>query len=221
MDKVIYTAIFGPYEELKRPKVITQGWSYICFTDQDFTSDVWQIIKVPVGENGPQLTARKIKILPQHFLPNTVNKSIWVDGSFTINCNLDEWWNKRFTFPFTCIKHPIRKCVYEEAAACMKHNRGNVADIAAQAQKYRRLGLPARNGIISSGILMREHKLVVFQFCEKWYQELIENSTRDQLAFAFVAWKNRIHNDTTWDYRNQTEFIFLTHFNRRKNAKSY
>lgn len=220
MANIIYTAIFGRYEELKDPLVVTPGWRYICFTDQPFTSKVWEIIQHPICET-PQLTARAIKILPHKYLPAYTKKSIWIDGSFTINCNLNEWWERRFTSPFSCIKHPIRNCVYEEAAACVKHNRGNAAQINNQIRKYRQLGVPARNGIISSGILMREHSKIVFDFCEKWHQELINNSTRDQLAFAFVAWKNRIHHETKWDYRNQTEFIFLTHFNRRKNAKSY
>ena len=44
--KVIYTAIFGDYDTLKEPLVITPGWKYICYTDQDFESKVWEIKKV-------------------------------------------------------------------------------------------------------------------------------------------------------------------------------
>ena len=33
MRKVAYTYIIGNYDSLKEPSVITEGWDYICFTD--------------------------------------------------------------------------------------------------------------------------------------------------------------------------------------------
>ncbi len=220
MNKVIYTAIFGEYEELKEPLVVTKGWDYFCFTDQPFKSKVWKIIKTDCSSYGPQLTARDIKINAHLFLP-FYEYSIWVDGSFFINTDLNVWFNTRFKAPFTCIKHPIRNCVYDEAQACIKHLRGNPEDIKRQISKYAGLGMPRNNGVISSGILMRRNCEEVNNFCEKWFNEVKENSMRDQLAFSFVSWKNRIHNLTRWDYRTEQEFKFLTHYNRRRNGKTY
>jgi hypothetical protein len=69
MDKVIYTAIFGPYEELKEPTVITPGWKYICFTDQPLKSNVWNVNQVKHGDLlSSQRRARQYKILFQNYI---------------------------------------------------------------------------------------------------------------------------------------------------------
>jgi hypothetical protein len=31
--KAVYTFIFGDYDDLKSPTIMTPGWDYICFTD--------------------------------------------------------------------------------------------------------------------------------------------------------------------------------------------
>ncbi len=78
--KVVYTALFGNYEELKEPAIITPGWQYICYTDQPIKSNTWQIIKEDAGVN-PQLTARWFKIM--HWID--WEQSIWIDAAFKIN----------------------------------------------------------------------------------------------------------------------------------------
>lgn len=42
---VIYTAIFGPYNDLIPQRKI-HGIDYICFTDQPFKSNTWKVIQV-------------------------------------------------------------------------------------------------------------------------------------------------------------------------------
>ena len=44
--KVIYTTIFGGYDELTEPHFIPNGWDFICFTDTDLKSKNWKIVKV-------------------------------------------------------------------------------------------------------------------------------------------------------------------------------
>ena len=43
--KVIYTTIFGGYDELTEPYFIPDGWDFICFTDTDLKSKNWKIVK--------------------------------------------------------------------------------------------------------------------------------------------------------------------------------
>jgi hypothetical protein len=204
--KTVYTAIFGEYENLKEPLVVTPGWKYICFTDQPFKSKVWEIRKVRVDIN-PQLLARQYKILFYNFIDSF--ESIWVDGSFTININLDDWWDKHFQQEITCIKHPIRDCFYEEALICIKNRRGDPKKISIQAASY--LGIvPEHNGLIQSGILMRQKTDIVCQLCIEWYKEIELHSLRDQLSFAKIAMNYTI-NYITWDYRCSPEFRFTGH----------
>jgi len=214
---VIYTAIFGPYEELKTPTVVTPGWNYICYTDQPFESDVWKIVKIIT--NRPVEMARVFKLVYawDHF----PEKSIWVDGSMTINCNLDEFWDNKFTSPMTVIQHPMRNCVYEEAATCIRNNRGNPADVAHQIEVYKAEGLPPNKGLIQSGIIMRENTSEVQEFCKLWWEQ-IKLSTRDQIGFAYAEWKTgkywpRIHQN----YLTATNFIFKPHYKRSKNVRTH
>lgn len=219
--KVIYTAIFGPYEELKEPTVVTPGWDYICYTDQPFESKVWRVIHTPLYLNNPQFLARRHKIL-WHILPEIKKYefNMWIDASFTIACDLNEWWDRHFKAPFTCAKHPIRSCVYVEADICISHGRGNAIDIREQVLFYRSQGLPARNGVISSGILMRQNTLEPFY--DAWFSNTNKFSLRDQLSFAYTSWVWDVKpNLIDWDYRERKDFIFLTHFNRRKTPRSF
>lgn len=208
---IIYTCLFGDYEELKQPKVITPGWEYVCLTDQPLKPDVWQIEHMPLSNEGAQRTARYCKIMGCFMLGG--QHSIYIDASFTINCDLNEWW-LRFEPSMTCIKHPVYDCVYEEADACIKAGRGNREEITKQIELYRRLGIPRNNGLIQSGLLMREHSKQVYNFCRLWHEGLI--SSRDQIAFALAAYKMPIHHTFEWDYRTATEFIYTKHFKYRK-----
>ncbi len=227
--RVIYTAIIGKYEELKEPTVITPGWRYICFTDQQFTSAVWEIINIDTHkEQDLRLLAREIKI--KFFKYIGAEESIWVDGSFTINCDLNVWWNKHapvYPAVMTCIKHPMRDCVYEEAAACIKNNRDNIQKLVAQSKEYRKF-IPPHNGVIQSGILMRRRTVdhdvkgkphePIQVLCERWYEETCKHSLRDQISFCKVVMESRkeLVNYIAWDYRSGQEFIFKTHYNRRR-----
>ena len=45
-NKIIYTAIVGGYDDLFEPDFKPDGWDFVCFTDRDFKSDVWDVQKV-------------------------------------------------------------------------------------------------------------------------------------------------------------------------------
>jgi hypothetical protein len=213
--KTCYSALFGNYEELKDPTVISKGWQYIVFTDQPIESKVWRVIQVPLRKEGPIRTARYYKIMFHHHISSEF--SMWVDASFTINVDLNLWWEKYFKRPFTTPYHPLRNCVYEEVAACIRNVRGDVNEISAQGKKYRRERVPARAGMISSGILMRQKVHEVERFCELWYHEMMRESTRDQLAWAYTMFKHPVaHYSFVWDYRTATDIQYTPHYNRRK-----
>lgn len=208
--KTIYTVIFGPYEELKDPLVITPGWKYICFTDQPYRSNVWEIRKVEVWPD-KRMHSREYKINFDKYIEDEC--SIYIDGSFTINCDLNKWWNSYFKSPATFVQHPRRNCVFEEIRACIKRKRCDEMRLRRQEAAY--IGQIRRGqGVIQSGLMMRKKTPEVITLMEAWWNELQKYSTRDQISMAFVARNMRI-NTITWNYAKATEFIFTTHFNRR------
>ena len=210
--KVCYTALFGNYEELKTPSVITPGWQYICYTDQLVTSDVWEVVHIPVPEfTDNQRFVRYIKIMG--FVDWPV--SIWVDASFCIDTDLNEWWNQYSKAPFSTAKHPLRGDFYAECMDCIVSGRGNRIEVDKQMNEYLAAGVPRNNGVIQSGILLRTNEQSVINLCERWWAEMQGRSARDQIAFCRVSVGSEILHTYFWDYRQGRDFIYSHHFNRR------
>lgn len=206
----IYTVIFGPYEDLKEPLVITPGWSYVCFTDQPLTSNVWKIIPVDTWAD-KRMHSREYKINFDRYIDD--DESIYIDGSFTINCNLNEWWSKHFKYPMTFVQHPRRNCVFKELDRCIELKRCDPFKLLAQKKAY--TGKVKRNaGVIQSGLMMRRKTPEVIDLMRAWWRELQQYSTRDQISMAYVTRYINI-NTIVWNYAKATEFIFTTHYNRR------
>jgi hypothetical protein len=211
MDKkVCYTAIFSDYEELKDPAIIPEGWRFVCFTDQPLKSDVWDIVQMNVIDT-PQRTARWVKIMGWI----DWRYSMWIDASFQININLNDWWALRFVSPFSAPKHPLRSDIYAEARSCIVNNRGDNGKVYLQEQKYRQYLFPMNTGIITSGIMLRENTPECIKLHEAWWKELSEQSVRDQLSFAFISYRIPWVNTYHWDYSQSKEFKYIKHFKDR------
>jgi len=211
--KVVYTAIIGNYEDLKEPAVISEGWEYFCFTDQPLQSKVWKIIPISSTELSNQRLARKIKILPHVFLPDS-EFTFWLDASFQINIDLDVFWNRYFKPSLSAPKHPIRQCVYREIASCISNKRGDEEELRRQHDQYKKLQIPDHAGIITSGVLMRQQTPACVQRCNDWWLELSQHSTRDQVAFAKISqgWN---YNTFVWDYSQSKELLYKKHYHLR------
>lgn len=205
----IYSAIIGNYDTVKEPLVITPGWKYVLFTDQDIKSVTWEVRKVELINNDPILTARYYKIMFHLHIEDEF--SIWIDGSFTINCDLDKFMAGNFKSPMTVVKHPLRNCIYREADVCIQQKRGDRKQIEEQIEMYRMEGVPKNWGLIQSGILMREKSDKSILFCEQWWVNIKTFSTRDQIAFSLVSWVQGWPHTIKFNYQTSKEFIFKKH----------
>jgi hypothetical protein len=213
-EKIVYTALFGPYEELKEPLVITPGWKYICFTDQEVKSDAWKIEGTLVNNNNYQSQARFAKILFP-YIYTEFKQLLWLDASFQINCNLDDFWNKHYKGGITAPRHPARACVYREGQICMRRDLDGKR-VEKQVNRYANEGMPAHGGLISSGILMRDNSDPVKEFCDLWWKQIENGSLRDQIGFAYADWKlPGVAHTFNYDYRVRQEFIYTKHFHNR------
>lgn len=211
--KTVYTAIFSKYDELKEPAFTTQGWKYVCYTDQDFKSDVWEVRKVPVMEWGPAKTARWYKIMFHKHIETEF--SLWVDGTFIINTNLNRWW-KRFAPPFTAIQHPYDNCIYTDAQSCIEAGKGQKSLIERQIALYKALNIPKNSGLIASGVLMRQKTPEVSKFCRIWWDQVRSWSERDQIAWGYANFKYpELVNKIEWNYQKQREFWHVPHLHKK------
>ena len=228
---VIYTAIFGKYDDLPTPQYIPDNWDFICFTDGDIKSDVWNIKKVtPLYEDSTR-TARKYKILPHRFLQGYEN-SIWIDGNFLIKNDINMLWDEHIKNQNMAVYNHMhcwdkRNCIYEEANMIEhlfninqspgKQPKDNLDLIKQQMIRYEEQNYPRNNGLIISGILLRKHnKLDVIETMEAWWGELKYGSKRDQLSFDYVSWKNDFTFQSIHEDIRQNHFFELLKHNKHK-----
>jgi hypothetical protein len=185
MKKILYTAIIGRYDTLKTPTVVTKGWEYICFTDdKNLTSDFWKIVYVdPSGHNRIRFS-REIKI--KYFDYIEADLSIWVDGSFIVNTNLNEFVKEYHKGNISISKHPHRDNVHDEALACIEQGKDQDRVIIDQIARYDKAGYKDDNNLAESGVIIRKHCDEVKNLCEHWWEELELGSFRDQISLPYV-----------------------------------
>ena len=213
---VIYTAIFGGKDDLIEPAFIPEGCDFVCFTDRGFESDVWDVRKVEKVFEDPVRNARMYKTLPHKFL-SEYEISIWIDGNLLLRGDINELIKKYLTNVNLAVfshnqhtkrwkkifwiknKEDNRDCIYDEAKYLITLNeQGKYKDdselIKKQIEDYRKEGYPEHNGLVVSMVVLRKHNEPdVVKLDEDWWNEIKNNSRRDQLSFNYVAWKNNLN----------------------------
>lgn len=193
---VIYTAITKGYDNLKSPQYIIPNAKYICFTDDEtIKSDVWEIRGVDGG-----VSDRMLKILPHRFL-NEYETSIWVDANIQIIGDLSEYATKyQRNANVLFFPHGIRKCIYEEIAACIYLNKADKLELINQAMRYKMEGYPFDNNLLCGGCIVRNHNMTKIQnVMELWWKEYLQGAKRDQIGLPYVFWKE----NTEYDLSNE------------------
>jgi GT2 family glycosyltransferase len=136
-SKVVYTVIVGGYDTLKKIREKTEGWDYICFTDNvsqlqednPETSKDWEIRPIPVAimnhyrlyveqEDLPEqyadhLISREVKIMYHQYVGH-YQKSIYIDAACEVCGNLDYFLGDKQSNPIYVARHPKRNNAFEE-----------------------------------------------------------------------------------------------------------
>lgn len=189
---VIYTALFGSYDELKEPVERDPGALYICFTDNpSITSSTWHIVFVKTLPLDPRMSARALKLLPHHIFAR-YKTSVWVDAKCLIVKNPREFVELIYkeNVGLGCCPHQVRKSVLSEALACLIRGYDSPLKIIQQFFSYVHDGFRDSDQLVETTILVRQHHAIdVIQFQEMWFQQVCTRSVRDQLSFNYSAWK--------------------------------
>ena len=209
MRIVVYTSIFGGYDELHENQFQMEGVDYICFTDRDIESKTWKIVKSTPIYNDPNRNAKKYKILPHRYLKD-YDWSVWVDGNIKV---ISDIRGLCAGDPYKVYDHmqvfDKRDCIYDEAQAILnfgkinsektpergiKNWKDNPKLIVDQMNRYISEGYPKQNGLATNPIIIRNHHdFNVIKNMEDWWNEIKYNSKRDQLSSNYIAWKNNFN----------------------------
>jgi len=191
MTKAVYTVITGDYDNLLTPKIITDGWNYLCFTDNEkLKSDFWNIIRITNKSIHQVKLARKIKILSYLYV-SKYDLSVWVDGNIQINCDLDQFIKEKCfgLETISLMKHPERNCLYDEGDACIKLKKDSPEIIIDQVCDYIDKKFPKKWGLFQTGVIVRP-KLTSNEklFFDLWWREVEKWSRRDQISLPYISW---------------------------------
>lgn len=197
-DRVIYTCITNGYDNLLQPKVIYDGYDYLCFTDEvrQEKVGVWQIRKIPCDMEDKVKLSRYLKINPHKAL-SEYKYSVYIDSNILI---LDEYLLERVEKEIkedsliSLSRHPEdRSDIYEEAAYVMKYRRAGFKDVKRQIKYLYEKGYPRKTGMFENNIIFRQHNHEdIIKMDEEWWDIFLRFTARDQLSFAYILWRNGI-----------------------------
>lgn len=191
---VVYTALFGGYDELfEIPDDGRSCCDYICFTDdENLESSSWEI-RVVAPTLPSNMMNRMYKILPHKFL-HDYDRSLYVDANIIIKRDLSGLVEEHLkNSTFVAMRHPERNCVYLEGLACIVKNKSKFDMVASQLVSYRKLGFPADYGLSNNSVLLRLHNEPhLISLMNSWWAELNKFTQRDQLSLQFLLWKHNI-----------------------------
>ena len=184
--KVIYTVALNskPAElSYKDP-----NYDYVCFTNQDITSDTWQIRPIP--EELSELNDRKkkaiLKICPHEYLKE-YDLSIYVDNAKMIkDVDKFELNTKSSVYMYSRGIH----CAYKEAINCIINKEDKADIIRSQMSRYQFEKYPKFYGLANTTLIIRLHNTpYCVELMNKWKNEVMKWSNADQLSFNYCLWK--------------------------------
>jgi len=210
LKKILYTTIFGEYDDVTKPQ-LPNDWDWKCFSEEN---------SVPLYSDNTR-NAKKFKVLPHRYLQD-YEYSIFIDGNMYVVGNIDELIEKYLSdsnIAFFDHRNNImdpRDCIYDEYNAIMnlgkndpnQNYKDNPQVMYDQVKRYQDEGYPSHNGLITGMVILRRHnEKDCIRVMEDWWTEIKYGSKRDQLSFNYVAWKNETKfNYMDGDSRNNQYF---------------
>jgi len=182
---LIYTANFKSYDKFNEISVAyNEIFDYVYITDRHFRSNTWDVRTIEIKHDG-FLDAKMYKILPHKFFPE-YDISIWIDASAKdIKSNFQNLLIYLNNHNMILPKHPSRTCLFSEAEVCIRQKKDNETKILNQIQRYKNLEFPEDSGLYACGFMIRKHNEII-EFSEAWWNEILNNSKRDQISFPFI-----------------------------------
>ncbi|TNJ37582.1 DUF616 domain-containing protein [Chlorobaculum thiosulfatiphilum] len=216
---VVYTALFGEYDDLKNPPEPIDGCDFVCFTNnRKLRSGAFDIRYFNIKDMDNTRRNRMVKLLPHRFFPDH-EYSLYIDGSVSIKrADIRDFALRHLVkHDWAVFSHSSRNCIYEELEACIERQKDDPVTMRRQIEHYRRNGHPEKYGLTENTILLRRHNQPnIIRFSELWWQELQRHSKRDQLSFAYVARNEQLEYALLpGTIRNNDHFEIHTHKHKK------
>ncbi len=190
MKVIVYTAAFGPRDDVIHQPPHHPDVRYVAYTEQDAPG--WEVRPAFIEAKTPRLTARLHKCLSHRlFERDKADVVIWADASHSPSVDMHEYALKAtdgLRHDFCTFKHLSRVCLYQEIRACVAMGKDNKEVLENQGLVYLAKGYPHYNGLCETGVVVRRHTDSVKALNELWWSQIQQHSCRDQVSLPYVLW---------------------------------
>lgn len=197
----VYMALFGGYDKVPEPVIVSDNCDYYIFTDQSIDIDsVWRVINLSSEQNcrlekmSNVEKNRFFKMLGYQYFKE-YEYSIYIDANMEIYCDLSQLDVYADTVSgIAMYNHPTRGCIYDEAKVRVIMGKAKKKDVKVQMARYYKQGMPKHYGICECNVIVRQ---TANKMCKKlmseWWTEFQKSTVkRDQIVFPYILWKNGI-----------------------------
>ena len=197
---VIYSAVFGDYDNIVKPDTIHDNVDYVLFTDHPDTKNItkpWRGVHVDWFDTTDikyknRRAARHFKALPHAYMPEH-HVSVWMDMTHQVimHPHLIEQ-NILQQADIALFKHEVRSCVYTEAAAVVSFKFDHVERVVKQIEFYKQAKYPADNGLWETPGMVRRNCKIINKANLLWWEMMCRFSSRDQISLPYILAKYKI-----------------------------
>lgn len=194
MKIAVYTAIFGGKDILRDPidYRVDEAIDYFVISDEVLQSDIYQLIKKEVFNPDITKNARYYKILGIEEFEN-YDYVIWHDANLQLKHDfIPELVKQVQNKHLATFLHPIRNCIYDEAATCIMDKKEDSLKLFSQCLIYFFRGMPSMAGLFETSILVKNNRLNSFDFNQLWWREIKKYSRRDQISLPYIIYRHKI-----------------------------
>lgn len=215
----VYSTVFGYCDPICHDitRMVDNAADSLFFTDVKWPRHYkgWTIVYMPnifmfqkTCRDPPQTMSRITKLMPCEFL-SMYTSTLYIDNNIIIKHNVsklirDMLKKKEWGVP----RHGKRNCAYKEIKKCIDIRKDDPKYLHMQETAYRRAGLPRFAGLAECPVISRMNIRRVAGICRQWWIETNKYSKRDQISFAFVAWKHKY-----WQHINLLNSVILSKTN--------
>ena len=200
---IIYTVIFAGYDNLQ-PVPNDDRFKHRCITDMTGHEGVyqnWQIRRYSsaqllerTGFSDPSYQNRYFKFNPPSEVVGNSDIHVYLDGSIRVkdyellynSCKMLD--RAKFSMLIPTSKFANNFCL--ECLQVLRHDKAIAEDIHRQAREYFQEGFKDEYNTVSAGMQIRKTgDTNATAFLKRWYKEIEEWRTRDQISFPYVLWR--------------------------------
>jgi len=180
-----YTINIGNYDEIKPPRILSEGWEYILFSDRFIDCPPWRCV-ITTKHN------REIKIKADDLFKNL---TLYVDGSIEIIGDLNQFCCEVPNW-YSAWKHPHRDSVTKEADAVIRLKGCDADQVHRQMRRYEADGFRDDMGLAACGVLLRDLSDSTVRHINKmWFEEFQNGVKRDQISFMYSFYRMGLEPD--------------------------